>query len=66
MKKLAEDRLAQGWIEWSGGESPVDPGALVMVIYKSGEWSHAPAPASSFRWEHRGLSEDIRAYQIAV
>lgn len=66
MAELAERELAEGWIKWTGGGIPINPEALVVVIYKSGEWSHAPAPASSFQWTHRGLSDDIKAYQAVA
>ena len=58
--------LSEGWIEWNGGAIPVDPESLVMVIYKSGEWSHAPAAASTFQWGHQGTIEDIKAYQTVM
>jgi len=56
------------WIEWSGGECPVDGNTLVRVKLRGGEY-RSPDPASYFRWWHSGtvaagLPYDIVAYCV--
>jgi hypothetical protein len=57
----------EGWIEWSGGECPVDGAALVNVKFRDGGQSNA-CPAHYFRvlWRHAGMhhTNDIIAYRI--
>lgn len=58
------------WIEWAGGECPVDPYGFTEVRFRDGEEETAPAmhwvDRWSNRWEHRGpyRNEDIIAYRV--
>lgn len=52
-----QERSEGGWIEWSGGERPVD--GVVEVKLRSGN-THC-TNASLLRWHHR---DDIIAYRI--
>lgn len=54
-----------GWIQWSGGECPVDSDAIVEVKYRK------PVPyqfnndrAGDFNWSHDGFGGDIIAYRL--
>lgn len=54
-----------GWIDWHGGECPVDSDAIVEVKYRK------PSPlyfnndrAGDFAWSHTGSNGDIIAYRI--
>lgn len=54
-----------GWIQWAGGECPVDSDAIVEVKYRK------PIPhqfnndrAGDFTWSHDGLDCDIIAYRL--
>lgn len=64
-----------GWIEWGGGECPVEKGALVDVKYRSGEINqHVKAgvldnggsmdTALAFRWSKLDEEYDIIAYRL--
>lgn len=61
------------WIEWNGGECPVDPETLVLVRFRPHPWEGKPielkvrqaASAGGFVWQHHGSSGDIVAYRIA-
>ena len=52
-----------GWIEWRGGECPVDPGAAVRVQFRGPYFESWPA-AGFWRWRHDGNDCDIVAYRI--
>lgn len=54
-----------GWIQWAGGECPVDSDAIVEVKYRK------PSPhqfnndrAGDFTWSHDGIDGDIIAYRL--
>lgn len=60
------------WIEWAGGECPVEPGVAVEILYR---WEREPPenyvegvlPASEVDWaydEHEDVF-DVVAYRIA-
>jgi hypothetical protein len=56
---------SDGWIEWHGGECPVDSDAIVEVKYRT------PSPyqfnndrAGDFTWSHDGFGGDIIAYRL--
>lgn len=66
-KQQYEDALeaSEGWIEWNGGECPVDSDAIVEVRYRK------PSPlnfnndrAGDFSWSHDGFGGDIIAYRL--
>ena len=64
----------EGWIEWGGGECPVEKGTLVDVKWRDGRIDDGiPAKIShdlgSFKrnaisWRHHGNSHDIIAYRL--
>ena len=57
---------ADGWIEWSGGECPVDGDEFVVCKVRSGrEWRNGKAiMAKVLRWRHTGGIADIIAYRL--
>ena len=54
-----------GWIEWGGGECPVDSDAIVEVKYRHPS-SHQfnNDRAGDFTWSHDGIDGDIIAYRL--
>lgn len=64
-----EDALAaknEGWIEWGGGECPVDPGTIVDYVMQNGSESERPEEASALRWDFCVKTEPyaIIAYRL--
>ena len=57
-------RDADGWIEWKGGECPVDVDALVCCKLRSGRVSITPYHAGILSWRHNGNAADIIAYRL--
>lgn len=57
---------ADGWIEWSGGECPVDGDALVVCKVRTGKEfrNGKKIKASILRWRHTGGMTDIIAYRL--
>ena len=53
---------ADGWIEWKGGECPVD--GDVNVKFWSGTIKENPISARELYWEHDGDISDIIAYRL--
>ncbi|MGL4757438.1 MAG: hypothetical protein ACRCXB_34225 [Aeromonadaceae bacterium] len=53
---------ADGWIEWKGGECPVDDRLIVEVEYNGG--CVASAAAKSFSWEHEWEYSNIIKYRL--
>lgn len=64
----------EGWIEWGGGECPVEKGTLVDVKWRDGKIDDS-IPAKiihdldspkrhAIRWRHLGNSHDIIAYRL--
>lgn len=56
-----------GWIEWAGGECPVDSDAIVEVKYRSPkpyQYNNYNDRAGDFDWEHIGSNADIIAYRL--
>ena len=64
-----------GWIEWGGGECPVETGTLVDVRYRDGQELYA-LPANEVHpgardaqqdfWENHDFKNDIVAYRIVA
>lgn len=52
-----------GWIEWNGGECPVDGLILVDVKLRDGNEVRA-FTASVYRWAHGPANDDIVAYRL--
>ena len=55
---------ADGWIEWKGGECPVDVDALVCCKWRSGKASITAHRAGSLSWRHNGNAADVIAYRL--
>lgn len=56
---------ADGWIEWKGGECPVEPDAVVEVRMRDGRTATFDDGAvDEFWWGNDGCSVDILAYRI--
>ena len=54
-----------GWIEWGGGDCPVDSDAIVEVRYRSpNPYQFNNDRAGDFAWAHDGFGGDIIAYRI--
>lgn len=51
-----------GWIEWAGGECPIDGAAFVEYKMRNGEVGKEFAHL--LRWDHRGYLGDILAYRL--
>lgn len=54
-----------GWIQWAGGDCPVDSDAIVEVKYRhpsSNQFNNDRA--GDFDWSHDGLDGDIIAYRL--
>jgi len=52
-----------GWTKWKGGECPVHGGLLVDVRRRDG-YVETGLSARFWRWDHRGVANDIVAYRI--
>lgn len=59
---LAPD--ADGWIEWSGGECPVDGDCIVSYKMRDAATFKRGEPAREVRWAHNGAATDIIAYRM--
>lgn len=56
-----------GWIEWGGGECPVERGVLVEVKCRNEKNYHIKGVnrAWEWSWEHHGTEGDIIAYRMS-
>ena len=52
------------WIDWNGGECPVDGDLLVEIVFRYGNSIDQFSNASNFYWLHSGYPGDIIAYKI--
>ncbi|MGC0863522.1 hypothetical protein [Pantoea agglomerans] len=61
---LEKQERGDGWIEWGGGEQPVN--GDVMVETKWSDGSVSCGEASEWRWDHRSLLSNLNliAYRI--
>lgn len=69
---------SEGWIQWNGGEMPVEKGTLIDVKYRGesenigvSSWVFGCQLGSNktmnaYNWEHKGQSGDIIAYRLHV
>lgn len=55
---------ADGWIEWKGGECPVDGECIVSYKMRDAATFRRGEPASEVRWQHNGTASDIIAYRL--
>ncbi|ARM70437.1 hypothetical protein FDH43_gp32 [Escherichia phage vB_EcoM_ECOO78] len=54
-----------GWIDWHGGECPVDSDTIVEVKFRKPSPLHfSNDRAGDFVWSHHGSSGDIIAYRL--
>lgn len=54
-----------GWIQWAGGDCPVDSDAIVEVKYRSpNQYQYNNDRAGDFTWSHDGIDGDIIAYRL--
>ena len=54
-----------GWIQWAGGECPVDSDAIVEVKFRHPSSNQFNSDrAGDFYWPHDGLGYDIIAYRL--
>lgn len=56
-----------GWIQWGGGDCPVDSDAIVEVRYrKPNQYQHNNDRAGDFSWAHDGFGCDIIASDCTI
>lgn len=56
---------SEGWIEWGGGECPVDSYAIVEVKFRwHNQHQYRNDRAGDFDWAHAGRNSDIIAYRL--
>lgn len=68
---MAQASLSEDWIEWTGGECPVAPEALILINVRDEPFmsramldAEAPVRAAGLDWQHIGTGEDIIAYRV--
>jgi hypothetical protein len=60
------DEPENGWIQWHGGECPVEAGMVVDVYFDGGRWTQGRF-ASNFIWTHEeGSVHNVVAYQVSI
>ncbi|KAA5932347.1 MULTISPECIES: hypothetical protein [unclassified Pantoea] len=59
-----EQQENDGWIEWGGGECPVDKKQVVHLKFRDGKVDDDGNKAFIMRWSHIGTGWDIIAYRI--
>lgn len=52
------------WIEWNGGECPVQETDQFEFIYRGGRKVKVQCAGNRYRWKHLGAHHDIVAYRI--
>ncbi len=57
-----QEKGDDGWIEWKGGECPVDIGVLVEFEMRDGDKN--TALSTILDWSHELRSDDIIAYRV--
>lgn len=61
----ADIAASDGWIDWHGGNCPVDSDAIVEVKYrKPNPYQFNNDRAGDFTWSHEGVGCDIIAYRL--
>ena len=66
--KERADKAEDGWIEWNGGECPVDTATMVDFVIRDESIRNVPGRsrrAGSLKWDHAQKLTDIIAYRIA-
>ena len=59
---LTPAQIADGWIEWHGGDCPVWEGSTPEVMFRDGETKNN-WKAGAMAWDHIGSGSDIIAYR---
>lgn len=54
----------EGWIQWAGGDCPVDSDAIVEVKFSNGELGTGVARADRYIWRHEIDDANIVAYRL--
>lgn len=62
--KECKPKSDDGWIEWNGGECPVDSETPVCIRVRKGEEYKNGLPASAWSWRREGSPYDIIAYRV--
>lgn len=63
----AQDVTANDWVNWNGGECPVDDDARVEIILGDKDPATAAGLAGHYTWSHAGikhLDAHITAYRV--
>lgn len=55
---------ADGWIEWKGGDMPVEGGTLVDLMFRDGSKNNPARSAHQYYWGRDGDRSDIVAYRL--
>lgn len=58
-----QEKGNSGWIEWKGGQCPVDLNTFLVVRYR-GEFQDDKCIAGNVSWYRSGEDEDIIAYRV--
>lgn len=61
--ELEAKKDADGWIDWGGGECPVDTKTLVDIKLKDG-FTYKSCHAGDYSWRHGWHNVDIIAYRL--
>jgi hypothetical protein len=52
------------WIDWAGGDCPVEDGVRIKVRFRDGIVARTDNPATGVRWSNTGLRGDVVAYKL--
>lgn len=61
---MPQDTRETDWIEWQGGECPVDPETRVDVRRTYGDQYYGLLACDAGGWGWRGSRRDIIAYRV--
>lgn len=62
---LTPEQKAEGWIEWNGGECPInDRRTTIEYRMRAGDYSPRPETTVCLEWRHFDVEHDIIAYRI--
>ena len=65
-EELATPSNKDEWIEWKGGECPVDEDTTVRVKMLDGYITPVTEKAGALRWVRSGSQGDITAYKVVI
>lgn len=67
-RRSGADEAQNDWIEWGGGDCPVEPDTIVCIRVRGGEETPArwntPASTWNWRWTDERFSEEYRSGDI--